>query len=392
MSRAVSSGAVRGDAAFWLRFARDHVDRVGRKGVFRMMDSIRHVKSISSWYLVTIVACSFVACHSEQAKISSQRWAEVRGTLPQQCDFHGQAMLSAEQMRFNANESVRRIVTSFADGPQEFWDPISCVPSSAMFDSANMRESGKSNTSGTIVRQRAFVSALLTLFDTVSKADGTHMCLDVRALHGKRIYNTESHGIMHAHFVKTGVNYTASEFLGPDKTPGSMHDHKSFGRIRHEDLTNLSFEANAFDIVMSAEVLEHVPDPYMAHKEIFRVLKPGGTHVFTVPMNDNPSSADDDLATLDNRGRLWFRAGPDGQPIPPQLHGDPLSPSGVKAETGVGQVRVQGEQLLNMGSPNAGARMHRKRGEELLWRRSIGLKAQKQRGGLGPQCKWFFYG
>ncbi len=46
---------------------------------------------------------------------------------------------------------------------------------------------------------------------------------------------------------------------------------------------SLPFEDNFFDLVVSAWVLEHLPDPEKAFKEIHRVLKPGGKVVFLTP-------------------------------------------------------------------------------------------------------------
>jgi hypothetical protein len=31
------------------------------------------------------------------------------------------------------------------------------------------------------------------------------------------------------------------------------------------------------------QVFEHIPRPYQAHAELLRILRPGGTHVFTAP-------------------------------------------------------------------------------------------------------------
>jgi ubiquinone/menaquinone biosynthesis C-methylase UbiE len=41
---------------------------------------------------------------------------------------------------------------------------------------------------------------------------------------------------------------------------------------------------NSFDTVASTEVLEHVPDPLKAMREMCRVLKPGGYLILTAPM------------------------------------------------------------------------------------------------------------
>lgn len=49
------------------------------------------------------------------------------------------------------------------------------------------------------------------------------------------------------------------------------------------DATNLPFGDNEFDYVVCSEVLEHLPDDAAAAREIYRVLKPGGRAIITVP-------------------------------------------------------------------------------------------------------------
>lgn len=48
-------------------------------------------------------------------------------------------------------------------------------------------------------------------------------------------------------------------------------------------ILEIPFAENTFDIVVSSEVIEHTPDPKRAISELFRVLKPGGTLVLSVP-------------------------------------------------------------------------------------------------------------
>lgn len=53
---------------------------------------------------------------------------------------------------------------------------------------------------------------------------------------------------------------------------------------RNEDLSALSYPDASFDLIITSETLEHVPDPDLALAEILRVLAPGGRHLFTVPV------------------------------------------------------------------------------------------------------------
>jgi len=53
--------------------------------------------------------------------------------------------------------------------------------------------------------------------------------------------------------------------------------------IPSEDLARLSYRDGEFDLVLTSDTLEHVPELSRALGEIERVLKPGGRHIFTVP-------------------------------------------------------------------------------------------------------------
>lgn len=53
------------------------------------------------------------------------------------------------------------------------------------------------------------------------------------------------------------------------------------------DVQHLPFGDDTFDNVLCTEVLEHVPEPGHGMDELFRVLKPGGRALITVPMSWN---------------------------------------------------------------------------------------------------------
>lgn len=80
-------------------------------------------------------------------------------------------------------------------------------------------------------------------------------------------------------------------------TAGDLHHYlatsprvrlSSYGSIDptvpSEDLMNLSYADGSCDLVVTSETLEHVPDYQRALREIYRILRPGGAHVFTVPI------------------------------------------------------------------------------------------------------------
>jgi SAM-dependent methyltransferase len=63
--------------------------------------------------------------------------------------------------------------------------------------------------------------------------------------------------------------------------------------FRCEDLENVTFENESFDLMITQDVMEHVLDPARAFAEIARTLKPQGAHIFTVPLvkKEQPSAS-----------------------------------------------------------------------------------------------------
>lgn len=61
--------------------------------------------------------------------------------------------------------------------------------------------------------------------------------------------------------------------------------------VRCENLECLTFSDSSFDIFITQDVFEHIFNPAKAAKEIARVLKAGGVHVFTAPKHKGLSTS-----------------------------------------------------------------------------------------------------
>jgi len=96
---------------------------------------------------------------------------------------------------------------------------------------------------------------------------------------------------------------------------GSMVDN-----VRCEDLEALTLSDDSVDLHVTQDVFEHVVHPARAFKEIARTLKPGGAHIFTVPLvnKSNPSAV---RVIEDGEGR-------EVHVLPAVYHGNPISDEG----------------------------------------------------------------
>jgi len=73
-------------------------------------------------------------------------------------------------------------------------------------------------------------------------------------------------------------SYTNS-FYWDDIEEGGFRDG-----VQCQNLERLNYDNEQFDLIISSDIMEHVRRPWDAFKEIYRVLKPGGVHVFSIPV------------------------------------------------------------------------------------------------------------
>jgi SAM-dependent methyltransferase len=129
-----------------------------------------------------------------------------------------------------------------------------------------------------------------------------------------KVYEAGPSGPLSRYLANECPTLTTSFYL-PDVPGGQTRDG-----MRSEDLENLTFDDESFDVVVTQDVLEHVLRPNRALAEIARVLRPNGLHIFTVPYTPTALTA------------ARAKPGPDGDVVflaPPEYHGDPLDPAGV---------------------------------------------------------------
>ncbi len=75
------------------------------------------------------------------------------------------------------------------------------------------------------------------------------------------------------------------------------------------DMTCLEFPDETYDLIVHSDTLEHVPAPVLGLKECARLLSPGGSCIFTIPMIIGRMSADRSGKKLSYHGCVTTSAG-----------------------------------------------------------------------------------
>jgi SAM-dependent methyltransferase len=130
-------------------------------------------------------------------------------------------------------------------------------------------------------------------------------------LAGADVYEPATHGVLVPRLHRLARSYVVSEYFDGAE-PGEIRDG-----VQHQDLQRLTFSDASFDLVITSEVFEHVADPWQGFRELRRVLRPGGRHVFTVPSIPGTETGSRDG-------------------LPPVVHGDPVRPEGALVMTDFG--------------------------------------------------------
>ena len=109
-------------------------------------------------------------------------------------------------------------------------------------------------------------------------------------------------------------NYIPSQYF-PNEKLGEL-----FNGVRCENLEKLTFLDESIDLHISQDVFEHIFRPDLAFKEIYRTLRLGGAHIFTVPLvkKTKPSKF---RAKIEETGQTLYLE-------PAIFHGNPIDAKG----------------------------------------------------------------
>src|SRR5262245_58105187 len=90
-------------------------------------------------------------------------------------------------------------------------------------------------------------------------------------------------------YVVSAADYSES-ILGPARENVAAHQLSGRITISREDILNLTFPSDQFDLTLCWGVLMHIPDAKRAIAELVRVTKPGGYLVFEEINQNSPEA------------------------------------------------------------------------------------------------------
>jgi len=135
-----------------------------------------------------------------------------------------------------------------------------------------------------------------------------------------RIAILERTSTLYRRLQETFPQIIGSEYIGEGVPGGTLHTVGGLS-VRHESITGLSFPSCSLDVIVHNDVLEHVFNYRKALEELHRVLRKGGSLIFTCP-----------FFFMLNRELQKARILTDGSIeflMEPEYHGDPINPQGA---------------------------------------------------------------
>jgi SAM-dependent methyltransferase len=167
----------------------------------------------------------------------------------------------------------------------------------------------------------------------------------------------ERHRLMHLWITEGGADKLAGKRIlhfAPEKAfmhrmNGAPHyetaDLMQAGVTYRVDITDTKLQDAAYDVVIANHVLEHIADDRQAMREVFRLLKPGGLAVLSVPLNPSRQSTYENPAIISAAERQAHFSAPDHVRYYGLDFADRLDEAGFRVET----FRATPEQEVEYG-------------------------------------------
>jgi SAM-dependent methyltransferase len=209
-------------------------------------------------------------------------------------------------------------------------------------ESLARKESSDCCRCGAKLRCRRLARTLIELYPTGSPVSSLAEWVSRSSTQALRVAEINRIDGVHEQLLRL-PQFSSSDFV-PGAPAGSM-----VAGIRCEDLTCLSYADESFDVVLTSETLEHVPDLDRALAEIMRVLVPGGRHIFTIPVLPDTthtfsrSVIHSDGSIEDRAPRICHPGGDVGYPVFTEFGKDlreVMERAGFEFEVRYGPVRV----------------------------------------------------
>jgi SAM-dependent methyltransferase len=129
------------------------------------------------------------------------------------------------------------------------------------------------------------------------------------------VHEFSNHGAIYSYLRKRFKCLTTSEYFD------NVASGEIVNGVQCQDVQQLSFANHTYDLFTSTEVFEHVPDDVKGFSEVYRCLKPAGYFVFTVPINEVPTTVE----------RAKIEKGEIVHMLEPEYHGDHMRSKGILA-------------------------------------------------------------
>ena len=130
-----------------------------------------------------------------------------------------------------------------------------------------------------------------------------------------RVHEFSCHGAIYHYLRRHFKNLSVSEYFD-DVDLGSFKDG-----VQCQDIQQLTFDSDSFDLMTSTEVFEHVPDDKKGFSEVLRCLKPHGYFIFTVPIVEVRETVQ--RARISDQQIIHI--------LEPEYHGDHIRNQGILA-------------------------------------------------------------